>query len=71
MDDAVHETLLEHELGALKPGRQVLADRLPEELREVVAAKPKLAPQFLRCWKAGRISDDQVRRLIKGSRRAK
>jgi transcriptional regulator with XRE-family HTH domain len=42
----------------------LLADRLPDELREAVAAKPDLAPRFLRRWREGHISDDEVRRLI-------
>lgn len=42
----------------------LLADRLPDELREVVLAKADLAPQFLRKWKQGGISDDDVRALL-------
>ena len=42
----------------------LLADRLPDELRQAVAEKPDLAPRFLRSWKAGRISDEDVRNLI-------
>ena len=49
----------------------LLTDRIPDELREVVAAKPDLAPQFLRRWKAGKISDEQVRELIGGEGIAK
>lgn len=40
------------------------AEHVPDELRQAVAAKPDLAARFLRSWKAGRISDDDVRKLI-------
>jgi transcriptional regulator with XRE-family HTH domain len=42
----------------------LLADHLPDGLQEAVAAKPELAPRFLRSWKAGRISDEAVRQLL-------
>lgn len=42
----------------------LMADRLPDEIRQAVAEKPDLAPRFLRSWKAGHISDDDVRKLI-------
>jgi transcriptional regulator with XRE-family HTH domain len=42
----------------------LLADRLPDELRAVVVAKADLAPQFLRKWQQGGISDEAVRALI-------
>jgi transcriptional regulator with XRE-family HTH domain len=42
----------------------LLTDRLPETLREAIVEKPELASRFLRRWKDGRITDDEVRRLI-------
>jgi transcriptional regulator with XRE-family HTH domain len=42
----------------------LLADRLPEELREAIAEKPDIAPRFLRSWRAGEISDEAVRQLL-------
>lgn len=40
------------------------ADRLPEDIEDAVIAKKDLAPQFLRSWQSGKISDEQVRRLL-------
>lgn len=42
----------------------LLADRLPEELRQVVVDKADLASQFLRTWKQGAISDEDVLALV-------
>lgn len=43
------------------------ADRLPEDVEDAVIEKRELAPQFLRSWRSGRISDDEVRRLLERS----
>lgn len=40
------------------------AQRVPEELREAVAAKPELALRFLRSWRSGHITDADVQKLI-------
>lgn len=40
------------------------ADRLPEDVEDAVIEKKELAPQFLRSWRSGKISDDDVRRLL-------
>lgn len=45
----------------------LLADRLPDEVAAAVLEK-RLAPEFLRQWRAGRITDQQVEDLIKRSR---
>jgi transcriptional regulator with XRE-family HTH domain len=42
----------------------LLADRIPEELAEVVMEKRDLAPLLLRKWKAGAITDEQVQELL-------
>lgn len=44
----------------------LLADRLPDDLHQVVKQKADLAPRFLRSWKAGKISDGQVEALLRG-----
>jgi transcriptional regulator with XRE-family HTH domain len=43
----------------------LLADRIPEELAEVVMEKRDLAPLLLRKWKAGAITDEQVQELLR------
>ncbi len=43
----------------------LLADRIPEELAEVVMEKRELAPLLLRRWKAGAITDKQVEELLR------
>lgn len=43
----------------------LLADRIPEELAEVVMEKRELAPLLLRRWKAGAITDKQVQDLLR------
>jgi transcriptional regulator with XRE-family HTH domain len=45
-------------------GLLLLAERVPEELRQVAQSKQGLAVQFFRKWKSGEISDDDVRRLV-------
>jgi transcriptional regulator with XRE-family HTH domain len=45
----------------------LLADRIPEELAEVVMEKRELAPLLLRRWKAGAITDKQVQDLLRKS----
>lgn len=40
------------------------ADRLPEDVEDAVIEKRELAPQFLRSWRSGEISDDDVRKLL-------
>lgn len=47
----------------------LLADHMPDELRQAVSAKADLAPVFLRRWKEGHISDEAVRKLIEDSRK--
>lgn len=41
----------------------LLAGRLPEDVAQIVADKPEIALQFLRSWKAGTITDEDVRRM--------
>lgn len=43
------------------------ADRLPEDVEDAVIEKRELAPHFLRSWRSGKISDEEVRRLIERS----
>jgi len=45
-------------------GLLLAADRLPEDVEEAVIEKKDLAPQFLRSWRSGKISDEDVRRLL-------
>ncbi len=40
------------------------AERLPGDLEDAVIAKKELAPQFLRSWRSGKISDEAVRKLL-------
>lgn len=42
----------------------LLAGRVPSELSEVVVSKHALAPRFLRSWKAGRITDEDVEAFL-------
>ena len=46
----------------------LLAERLPEELTDLVREKRVLAPQFLRSWADGTITDADVARLLKKKR---
>jgi transcriptional regulator with XRE-family HTH domain len=41
-----------------------LADRMPEDIQETLAIKKELAPQFLRSWRKGLITDSDVRALL-------
>lgn len=43
----------------------LLAERLPEELRDQVVENPELATRFLRSWKAGNITDKDIEKLLK------
>ena len=45
-------------------GLLLAADRLPQDVEEAVIEKKDLAPQFLRSWRSGKISDEDVRRLL-------
>lgn len=47
----------------------LLANRVSDELRETVAAKPHLAPRFLRSWRDGSIRDEDVEALLRESKR--
>lgn len=40
------------------------AERLPEDVEDAVIEKKDLAPQFLRSWRSGKITDDDVRKLL-------
>ena len=40
------------------------AERLPEDVEDAVIEKKELAPQFLRSWRSGKITDEDVRRLL-------
>ena len=53
-------------LGTSSDELLLLADRLPDEIREQARARPDLAVQFFRKWRTGAISDDDVRKLIDG-----
>lgn len=43
----------------------LLADRLPDDLRDQVVENPELATRFLRSWKAGNITDKDIEKLLK------
>ena len=51
-------------LGADSDGLLLLAERVPEESARIVIEKRELALQFLRRWKDGTISDEDVRGLV-------
>jgi transcriptional regulator with XRE-family HTH domain len=55
-------------LGASADELLLVANRVPEELADVVREK-ELAPQFLRMWKEGAISDAQVEKLLRADGR--
>jgi transcriptional regulator with XRE-family HTH domain len=40
------------------------AERLPQDVEDAVIEKKDLAPQFLRSWRSGKITDDDVRKLL-------
>ena len=42
----------------------LLAERVPEAIREVAQTKQGLAVQFFRKWRSGEITDEQVRGLV-------
>jgi transcriptional regulator with XRE-family HTH domain len=44
------------------------ADRLPEDVSQAILAKRRLAPEFLRSWQSGDITDDEVKELLKRAR---
>jgi transcriptional regulator with XRE-family HTH domain len=46
----------------------VLANRVPDDVAGLVVEKADLATMFLRRWKNGDITDDEVRRLVDKSR---
>lgn len=49
----------------------LLARRLPEDLTEAVLEKSDQAPEFLRSWRAGEISDEDIERLLRRARRGR
>jgi Zn-dependent peptidase ImmA (M78 family)/DNA-binding XRE family transcriptional regulator len=56
-----------HAVGGDAEELLLAARRVPEELGQVVVDKPNIAPRFLRSWGEGRISDEDVERLLKKS----
>lgn len=54
------------ELGVDESEMLLLADRMPPEIEKAVLEKRDLAVQFLRKWRDGSITDDQVERLVQG-----
>lgn len=72
--EAGHETPSADLLAALAeaygtdPDEVLLAaERLPKDVEHAVIEKKELAPQFLRSWQSGKISDEDVRKLIEKS----
>lgn len=57
-------TKIAQELGVDPEELLMLAERLPDDLTQTVLDKRELAPQFLRSWREGSISDAEVRQLI-------
>ena len=44
----------------------MIADRIPEDLAKFVVQKAALAPRFLRSWKDGDLTDEDVEGLLSG-----
>lgn len=44
------------------------ADRLPDDISKTILAKPDIAPEFLRSWSSGEISDEDVQKLLRKAR---
>jgi transcriptional regulator with XRE-family HTH domain len=57
-------TRIAQEVGIEPDELLLLAGRVPSELSEVVVNKHTLAPRFLRSWKAGTITDEDVEAFL-------
>lgn len=71
-DERPSEKLIEDlavALGADADELLLLGNRLPDDLAEVVVEKASRAPEFLRSWRAGEISDDDIDKLLRKARR--
>jgi len=71
-DERPSDRLLEELADALDADADellLLGNRLPEDLAETVAEKSSRAPEFLRSWRSGEITDEDVDKLLRKARR--